>query len=166
MKKTHGTRGRSFSLALTVSGAARRFAQDRGKLHRWIRAGILKKCNEAGVYSAKGKFVWGCDIADLLNDPERKRGKRLVPLKPAKKTKWQLAKEDPEKSHYQRQRSRSTAGDFAKDFCMAANRIHDPAVAAETLRVFLPVLKSGLDHLREVAMRQQKPQPSRRPAAA
>jgi len=163
MKKTHGKRGQSFSLALTVSGAARRFAQDRGKLHRWIRAGILKKCDEAGVYSAKGKFLWGCDIADLLNDPERKRGKRLVPLKPAKKTKWHLAKADPQKTFWERLDSPAV---FAHQFYKSACRVQDPAVAAETLRACMPILKQGWDHLRAVAMRLQKPRPSRRPAAA
>lgn len=160
MKKTHGKRGHSFSLALTISAAARKFAQDRGKFHRWIRAGILKKCNEAGTYTRKGKFVWGADIAELL--PERKRGKRLVSLKPERKSKWQLAKQDPQKTFWERLDSPAV---LAHQFYKSACRVQDPAMAAETLRACMPVLKQGWDHLR-AAMRQQKPQPSRRPAAA
>jgi hypothetical protein len=161
MKKTHGTRGKAFSEAFTISAAAREFAQDRGKFHRWIRAGVLKKCNEAGTYTKKGKFVWGADIAELL--PERKRGKRLVPLKPERKSKWQLKNADPETTLWAHLPSPFI---LARQFYKSVCRVQDPAMAAETLRACMADIEQGWDHLRAVAMRQQKPRPSRRPAAA
>jgi hypothetical protein len=120
MEKTHGKRVRQYlrpitstglsrvlingrvalASAFTISEASRAFGKDRVGLHRWINAGVLKKCDKHGTRAATGKFVWGADVDELLRDPDRKRGKPLRPLKKRKRrmSKFLLRKVDPEQS--------------------------------------------------------------------
>jgi hypothetical protein len=144
MDNTHGRRGKTYSRAFTISGASKFFEKDRVTLHRWIKTGVLKKCDRDGAYSPKSKFVWGCDIEDLLCDPKRKSGSRLVPEKgrATPLSKWQIAKQDPER----------TLG-FRSDLlavreCAAAlHLVQDPDRAS----MLLKTLKPALDALRVVA---------------
>ena len=96
--KTNNRKSAARLLVYTISEASRIFATDRVKLHRWVKVGVLRKCNEDGTYSKSGRFILGRDLEKLLSDPNRKSGK---PLKPAAKknlrlTKWQRLKVDPE----------------------------------------------------------------------
>ena len=96
--KTNNRKTAARLLVYTISEASRIFATDRVKLHRWVKVGVLCKCDEDGTYSKSGRFILGCDMERLLSDPDRKSGK---PLKPATKkslrlTKWQRRKVDPE----------------------------------------------------------------------
>jgi len=120
MEKTHGKRVRQYlrpitstglsrvlingrvalASAFSISEASRAFGKDRVTLHRWIKTGVLKRCDEQGTRTAKGKFVWGIDVDELLRDPDRKRGKPLRPPKKRKRrmSKFLLRKVDPERS--------------------------------------------------------------------
>lgn len=104
--KTHNRKSAARLLIYTISEASRIFATDRVKLHRWVKVGVLRKCNEDGTYSKSGRFILGRDLEKMLSDPDRKSGK---PLKPAAKkglrlTKWQRLKVDPEWSPKRRVR--------------------------------------------------------------
>ena len=144
MKKTHGRRGKTYSRAFTISGASKLFEKDRVTLHRWISSGVLKKCDRDGVYSPKSKFVWGCDVEDLLCDPKRKSGSRLVPAKVRARplSKWQLAKQDPE-------RSLGPRPDLVavRECVIALRFVQDPRRALMLLKALQP----ALNDLRAVA---------------
>ncbi len=175
MKRTHGKRGQTYSRPLTISGASKEFAKDRVTLHRWIRAGVLKKCDKQGTYTARGKFVWGADVYELLGDPDRKRGKPLLAVKPRRLSKWQEKRKDTERAFFKNNESPMAMG---RALCEML-KINSPDKALSMLHGLAPVLH----HLKEVAgeravdpaaahedyldataesLMRQKPQPSRR----
>lgn len=138
MEKTHGRRGKTYSRAFTITDASRHFEKDRVTLYRWIRVGILRKCGKDGVYCTNGKYVWGCDIEDLLCDPHRKKGKRLLPVKNrARRSKWQIAKSDPERAIGPRHDL------MAVRQCVIAFRfVKDPSRASMLLKEIQPALEA------------------------
>ncbi len=148
VKKTHGRRGKTYSRAFTISGASKLFEKDRVTLHRWISSGVLKKCDRDGVYSPKSKFVWGCDVEDLLCDPKRKSGSRLVPLVHRKKplSRFQLAKRDPERFE-----TRDPSDAIVRECAEYLLGVHNSAKAEE----FLSELEPAIDHLRRIATRRR-----------
>lgn len=147
MEKTHGRRGKTYSRAFTISGASKLFEKDRVTLHRWISSGVLKKCDGDGIYSGKARFVWGCDVEDLLCDPKRKSGSRLVPLVHRKKplSRFQLAKRDPERF------KSSDLSAIVRECAEYLLGVRNSAKAEE----FLSELEPAIDRLRRIATRRR-----------
>ena len=143
--ETHKRKSAARLLIYTISEASRIFATDRVKLHRWINAGVLLKCNEDGNYSKAGRFVLGRDLEKMLSDPDRKSGKPLKPVtkKRPRMTKWQRLKVDPEWSPVRRKEGSSAL----HETILYMLRIDSSDKAVEILEALSP----ALIHLKKLA---------------
>ena len=142
--KTNNRKTAARLLVYTISEASRIFATDRVKLHRWVKVGVLCKCDEKGTYSKSGRFILGRDMEKLLSDPNRKSGKPLTPAakKSLRLTKWQRLKVDPEWSAKRRMRGFSLL-----ETMLYILTIDSPDKAVDILEALSP----ALSHLKRLA---------------
>jgi hypothetical protein len=95
-KTLHGRRGTYLSKPATIHHAADYFAKARTTLYRWLDAGLLRRCDQDGIYNPDAQFVWMVDVDKLASNPERKKGKPLCIPRKRKTTNFQRRKFDPE----------------------------------------------------------------------
>jgi len=101
-KRKRGKRGSRWSIAGSVTDAGKLAERDRGTIHRWIKRGLICKCDKDGVYCMKGRFIWLQDIVDFLARVAPASGRALNP-DAIKRPSWKLKLDDP---HFQERRSR------------------------------------------------------------
>tara|TARA_R110000868_G_scaffold366535_1_gene629456 strand:- start:10 stop:474 length:465 start_codon:yes stop_codon:yes gene_type:complete len=146
-KRKRGKRGSRWSIAGSVTGAAKLFEKDRATIHRWIKLGLICKCDKDGVYCKKGRFIWLQDIVDFLARVAPKRGKALNP-DAIKRPSWKLKLDDPE-----RQLKRSRVEVAVRRLVEDIERAKKP-ISATQAGEYLARLAPALKKLQKIAGRK------------
>ena len=150
-KRKRGKRGSRWSIAGSVTDAGKLAERDRATIHRWIKLGLICKCDKDGVYDKKGRlkgrFIWLQDIVDFLARVAPKRGKALNP-DAIKRPSWKLRLDDPE-----RQLKRSRVEVAVRRLVEDIERAKKP-ISATQAGEYLARLAPALKKLQKIAGRK------------
>jgi hypothetical protein len=137
-KRKRGKRGSRWSIAGSVTDAGKLAVRDRGTIHRWIKLGLICKCDTDGIYCTKGRFIWLQDIVDFLARVAPASGRALNP-DAIKRPSWKLKLDDPE-GQLKRSRVDVAVRRLAEDIERAKKPI-SATQAGEYLARLAPALK-------------------------
>jgi hypothetical protein len=146
-KRKRGKRGSRWSIAGSVTDAGKLAGRDRGTIHRWIKLGLICKCDKDGVYCTKGRFIWLQDIGDFLARVEPASGRALNP-DAIKRPSWKLKLDDPE-----RQLKRSRVDVAVRRLAEDIERAKKP-ISATRAGEYLARLAPALKKLQKIAGRK------------
>jgi hypothetical protein len=143
-KRKRGKPGCRWSMAGSVTDAAKLAGKDRATMHRWIKRGLICKCDKDGVYCPQGRFIWLQDVYEFLVRVAPRSGKVLNP-DAVKRPFWKRRLHPP--FHASRSRVDVAVRRLVSDTRTAARRTISPAQAAE----YLASLEPALNKLQKIA---------------
>jgi len=146
-KRKRGKRGSRWSIAGSVTDAGKLAERDRGTIHRWIKRGLICKCDKDGVYCPQGRFIWLQDIVDFLARVAPASGRALNP-DAIKRPSWKLKLDDPE-----RQLKRSRVDVAVRRLAEDIERAKKP-ISATQAGEYLARLAPALKKLQKIAGRK------------